>query len=257
MARLTANQFSQIPESAEWPVATEEIMFDGNAVGQHVFLQPPEGERIHVGQVSTDYALMPNVEAMGVARQAIENAGFTTHEEWGRVFNGRKFQTTIVVSEGFEPIPGDRLNVGFRMTNSYDGSTKLRLDAMLFRVLCSNGMISHELFHGISLFHRGNDLKQYTEIASGLTAAYHAFEQVMPHIKEMSERRFNYNRFIPLFENVSDQFTGKAVHVLHDTTPKNEWEAFNNVTQILNQPKTFGDINTLDIFTTNALKAVA
>ncbi len=249
MARLTSRQFTR--ESAEWPVATEPIEFDGTPVGQHVYIQPPEGDRIHCGQVSTDYALMPNVEAIGVAKNAIENAGFTlSDQEWGTVFNGRRFQTTLVADEGFEPFPNDRFQVGFRITNSYDGSSKLRLDAMLFRVLCANGMISTKFFHGVVLFHRGNELREYSDIAAGLSSAYHSLQTVEPVLAEAGKVKFKWPEFLPTLAETNDQFTGKAVHSLMAANPKTMYDGMNGITEMLNSPRSFGDVNTLDIFTT-------
>jgi len=251
--RLTTKAFPKGSET--WPVATEPVEFDGQKVGQHVFIEPPQGERIHVGQVSTDYALMPNTEATNTISSLIEKAGFTENQYWGTIFNGRKFQTTIVVDEGFEPIPNDRLNVGFRLTNSYDGSSKLKIEAMLFRVLCSNGMISSQLFGSFGIFHKGDNMKDFSVLSERLIHTFHNIEGHMEKIKEMESDKFNWKKFIPLTEGINNQFTGKMVHQLNKTSPSNMWEAFNNVTEMLNDPKSYGDINTLDSFTTNALIA--
>lgn len=249
--RLTTKNFNE--KDIVMPVRTEPIEFDGKAVGQHVYLEPGEGDRIHVGQVSSEYQLIPNGEALATCRNAIVEAGFSEAEQWGTLFNGRRFQTTLVCDEGWEAKKDDRIHVGFRIMNSYDGSTKLRIQAMLFRVLCSNGMISTKHMNGVEIMHKGNQVKELPDIAAQLSDTFRQMERLIPIFQKLMEIEFTWHFLMAILANVNNQFTGQATHALYKAAPNSMWECYNTMTKLLNKPKSFGDVNTLDTVTTNLL----
>jgi len=96
-----------------------------------------------VGTVGSNYLLVPNNEVKEMAEEISFQSDSIFHED-KTYFDGKRYVTSYIAKDNSvgEVEVGDNIALGFQMWNSYDGSTSLGFRMMLYRLICTNGMMS-------------------------------------------------------------------------------------------------------------------
>ena len=109
-----------------------------------------------VGVVSNKYMLLPNIEVKQAADQVASqvNHDFEADKTF---FDGKRFIYSFKSSQEFDNIStGDDLAFGMQFWNSYDGSRSFGFSMFLYRLICSNGMMSKKFFNNLRFKHEPN-----------------------------------------------------------------------------------------------------
>ena len=95
---------------------------------------------------SSSYMLLPNEEVKKAAKQVAEECNIEfVHDK--TFFNGRQYIYSMRSPEVVGSIDvDDDVALGMQFWNSYDGSKSFGYSLMLFRLVCTNGMISKDYF---------------------------------------------------------------------------------------------------------------
>ena len=99
-----------------------------------------------VGVVGNSYMLLPNSEVKEAADQVAEKCNIEfIHDR--TFFNGKQYVYSMRSPQIVGEIDkGDDVALGMQFWNSYDGSKAFGYSLMLFRLLCTNGMMSKDHF---------------------------------------------------------------------------------------------------------------
>ena len=96
------------------------------------------------GVVGAHYMLLPNQDVKDIADDLVESA-YIDFELDKEFFNGMNFMLSYRAKD---PIREDAeigdLNLGIQFWNSYDGSRSFGFSLMLYRLICTNGMMSKQ-----------------------------------------------------------------------------------------------------------------
>ena len=100
-----------------------------------------------VGVVGNSYMLLPNEEVKNAAHQVAEESKIDfVHDK--TFFNGRNFVYSMKSNHvAGEVKAGDDVALGMQFWNSYDGSKAFGFAMMLYRLVCTNGMMSKDHFN--------------------------------------------------------------------------------------------------------------
>ena len=99
------------------------------------------------GVVGQNYMLLPNEEVKAAAKQVAEECdlNFTLDRVF---FNGRSYAYSMKSDHVCGEIAeGDDVALGMQFWNSYDGSKAFGFAMMLYRLICTNGMMSKDYFN--------------------------------------------------------------------------------------------------------------
>ena len=96
-----------------------------------------------VGTVGNNYLLVPNEDVRDMALEIADQTGLTFDTD-KTYFDGKRYVHSLIAKDNSigEVEVGDDIGIGFQMWNSYDGSTSLGFRMMLYRLICTNGMMS-------------------------------------------------------------------------------------------------------------------
>ena len=96
-----------------------------------------------VGTVGNNYLLVPNSEVRDMALEIADQTGLTFDTD-KTYYDGKRYVHSLIAKDNTvgEVEAGDDIAIGFQMWNSYDGSTSLGFRMMLYRLICTNGMMS-------------------------------------------------------------------------------------------------------------------
>jgi len=99
------------------------------------------------GVVGNSYMLLPNEEVKNAAHQVAEECKIDfVHDK--TFFNGRNFVYSMKSQHvAGEVKAGDDVALGMQFWNSYDGSKAFGFAMMLYRLICTNGMMSKDHFN--------------------------------------------------------------------------------------------------------------
>jgi len=107
----------------------------------------PGSEWKEAGVVGNSYMLLPNEEVKDAAHQVAEECKIDfVHDK--TFFNGRNFVYSMKSQHvAGEVKAGDDVALGMQFWNSYDGSKAFGFAMMLYRLICTNGMMSKDHFN--------------------------------------------------------------------------------------------------------------
>ena len=109
-----------------------------------------------VGVVGANYMLLPNKEVKDAAEQ-VANASTINFNHDKTFFDGRRFVYSLKSDKVIGNInKGDDLALGMQFWNSYDGSKSFGFSMMLYRLICTNGMMSKMFFSNFRFKHEPN-----------------------------------------------------------------------------------------------------
>ena len=178
-----------------------------------------------VGVVGNSYMLLPNEEVKNAAHQVAEECKIDfVHDK--TFFNGRNFVYSMKSQHvAGEVKAGDDVALGMQFWNSYDGSKAFGFAMMLYRLICTNGMMSKDHFNTYRFKHEpksedwGDSLEQVVTNINNLASGTLQLEQLINNLRklnaldvttdELGNLRHNFLQEIPvsIWGQIVDRFT--------------------------------------------------
>ena len=178
-----------------------------------------------VGVVGNSYMLLPNEEVKNAAHQVAEECKIDfVHDK--TFFNGRNFVYSMKSQHvAGEVKKGDDVALGMQFWNSYDGSKAFGFAMMLYRLICTNGMMSKDHFNTYRFKHEpksedwGDSLEQVTTNINNLVSGTYQLDDLISNLRKLTELevtmdvlgdvRHNYLQEIPvsIWGQIVDKFT--------------------------------------------------
>ena len=177
------------------------------------------------GVVGKSYMLLPNEEVRQAATQVAKECNIEfAHDK--TFFNGRQYVYSMKSSQVTGTIKhGDDVALGMQFWNSYDGSKSFGYSLMLFRLVCTNGMMSKDYFNTYRFKHEptsenwDENLEQVVTNLNGIANGNYQIDEFISNLRKLDQLevtmdqlgdiRHNYLRDIPvgLWGQIVDRFT--------------------------------------------------
>ena len=121
------------------------------------------------GVVSEDYALVENAALRDLTHEVAARSGLDWTEE-KVFFDGRRYRLVLVAPDAHavEVAVGDTVGLGLVASNAYDGTLKLSLSLVAFRLACRNGLCVPSLFKRVAIRHDGSARGWEAEVRAAL-----------------------------------------------------------------------------------------
>jgi len=199
-----------------------------------------------VGVVGHSYMLLPNEEVKAAANQVAEecNLNFTFDKTF---FNGRSYAYSMKSDHVCGEIAqNDDVALGMQFWNSYDGSKSFGFAMMLYRLICTNGMMSKDYFNTYRFTHEPksedwqDNLEQVVTNINNLSNGSNSIDEFIKSLRtlsnlkvttnELGRLRHNHLKDIPvqLWGNIVDRYTDPQNHI-----DLNGWTLLNTATDLL------------------------
>ncbi len=215
---------------------------------------PDDGEKLsewkEAGVVGHSYMLLSNEEVKEAANQVAKecNLNFTFDKTF---FNGRSYAYSMKSDHVCgEVAQNDDVALGMQFWNSYDGSKAFGFAMMLYRLVCTNGMMSKDYFNTYRFTHEPksenweDNLEQVVTNINNLSNGSSSLDELMRSLRsltrlkvttsELGRLRHNHLKDIPvqLWGNIVDRFTDPNIprnpHIKHTG-----WDLLNTATDLL------------------------
>ena len=177
------------------------------------------------GVVGNSYMLLPNEEVKDAAHQVAEECKIDfVHDK--TFFNGRNFVYSMKSDHvAGEVKRGDDVALGMQFWNSYDGSKAFGFAMMLYRLICTNGMMSKDHFNTYRFKHEpksedwGDSLEQVVTNINNLVSGTYQLDDFIANLRKLSslevtmdvfgDLRHNYLQEVPItiWGQIVDKFT--------------------------------------------------
>ena len=198
------------------------------------------------GVVGHSYMLLSNEEVKEAANQVAKecNIDFTFDRTF---FNGRSYAYSLKSDHNCgEVAQGDDVALGMQFWNSYDGSKAFGFAMMLYRLVCTNGMMSKDHFNTYRFKHQPSNenweesLEQVVNNINSLSNGSENLDKFLRNLRsltslnvttdEIGRLRHNYLQDVPvqLWGNIVDKYTDPHNHI-----PHNGWTLLNTATDLL------------------------
>ena len=199
--------------------------------------------------------LLSNEEVKNAANQVATecNIDFSFDKTF---FNGRSYAYSMKSDHVCgEVAQNDDVALGMQFWNSYDGSKAFGFAMMLYRLVCTNGMMSKDHFNTYRFTHEpksenwhenleqvvgninnlvgGKDMKNRRSL-DGFIKSLRSLNDLKVTTEELGKLRHNYLKDVPvqLWGNIVDNFTNpdipRSVHIKHTG-----WDLLNTATDLL------------------------
>ena len=199
-----------------------------------------------VGTVGRNYLLLPNQKVKEIADDIAEQCDIKFFED-RTFFNGKSYMYSLKSDNVIGEIEkGDDVALGLQFWNSYDGSRSFGWSLIMYRLVCTNGMMSKESFGTYRFKHEPQsenweeDLEiMVNNINKASAGESYGVRNLIDNLKTLKKTeidinllgqiRHNYLDKIPtsLWGNIVDKFTGE------DYKTNNGWDLLNASTDIL------------------------
>ena len=223
------------------------------------------------GVVGKSYMLLPNIEVKQAADQVAEECNIDfVHDK--TFFNGKQFMYSLRSSLPLGEVKkDDDVALGMQFWNSYDGSKSFGYSLMLYRLVCTNGMMSKDFFNTYRFKHEptsenwDENLEQTVANINSMSNGGLKIEEFIHNLRELNKLeitmdelgnvRHNYLQDIPvgLWGQIVDRFTktNKEDH--------SGWDLLNAGTDILwhKENPTVASYNQNQLIVDGLCKAVA
>ena len=204
------------------------------------------------GVVGHNYLLIDNDGVRKAANQVAEECNLTfTHDK--TFFNGRSYAYSMRSDHVCgEVAQNDDVALGMQFWNSYDGSKAFGFAMMLYRLVCTNGMMSKDYFNTYRFKHEPKsenweeNLEQVVTNINNLSNGSNSLDKLLSNlrnlnnlyvtIEELGNIRHNHLKDVPvqLWGNIVDRFTNPNNHNSGDVeTDHTGWQLLNTATDIL------------------------
>ena len=224
------------------------VPLDYNGIQSSAFsVQMDKGDKWkEVGVVGNSYMLLPNQEVKDAADQVVQECDLEfTHDK--TFFNGKNYMYSLKSDHIAGTIKaGDDVALGVQFWNSYDGSRSFGFSMMLYRLLCTNGMMSKKHFNVYRFKHEPKSdnwdesieqvIKNINSVAAcgsnGVDSMIHNLKnlsEIYINMDVLGDIRHKYIADIPvgLWGQIIDRFT-KTNNEEHSG-----WDLLNAATDIL------------------------
>ena len=234
------------------------VPLDYNGISSSAYavqMQHPEtGERLsewkETGVVGHSYMLLPNEEVRNAAHQVAEecNIDFSPDKTF---FNGRNYVYSMKSQHvAGEVQAGDDVALGMQFWNSYDGSKAFGFAMMLYRLICTNGMMSKDHFNTYRFKHEPksenweenleqvvNNINSLSRGSTQLDSLLHSFRRLSKsHVttEELGRIRHDYLQEIPvsIWGQIVDRFTDPTMDK-GNADKHTGWDLLNASTDLL------------------------
>ena len=178
-----------------------------------------------VGVVGHSYMLLPNEDVKNAAHQVAEECKIDfVHDK--TFFNGRNFVYSMKSQHVAGEIQvGDDVALGMQFWNSYDGSKAFGFAMMLYRLICTNGMMSRDHFNTYRFKHEpksedwSDNLEQVVTNINNLVSGTYKLDDLIENLRKLSNMevtmdvlgdiRHNHLQEIPvsIWGQIVDRFT--------------------------------------------------
>ena len=204
----------------------------------------PGSEWREAGVVGNSYMLLPNEEVKNAAHQVAEECKIDfVHDK--TFFNGRNYVYSMKSHHvAGEVKVGDDVALGMQFWNSYDGSKAFGFAMMLYRLICTNGMMSKDHFNTYRFKHEpksedwGDNLEQVVTNINNLVGGTYQLDDFIKNLRKLSELRIDMEQLgqirhsqlqeipVSIWGQIVDRYTSKEVEY-------NGWELLNAGTDLL------------------------
>ena len=198
------------------------------------------------GVVGHNYLLVDNESVRKAATQVADECNFTfIHDQ--TFFNGRSYAYSMRSDHvAGEVAQGDDVALGMQFWNSYDGSKAFGFAMMLYRLVCTNGMMSKAHFNTYRFKHQPSNenweesLEQVVTNINNLSNGSDNLEKFMKNLRsldklnvttsELGKLRHNHLQDVPvqLWGNIIDRYTDP-----NNRIPHSGWSLLNTATDLL------------------------
>ena len=210
----------------------------------------PNSEWKEAGVVGHSYLLVDNDNVRKAAEQVAEESKLQfVHDK--TFFNGRSYAYSLKSDHvAGEVTKGDDVALGMQFWNSYDGSKAFGFAMMLYRLICTNGMMSKDHFNTYRFKHQPSNenweesLEQVVTNINNLSNGSQSLDNFISNLRSLSNLnvtteklgtlRHGYLKDVPvqLWGNIVDRFTDPNVprnpHIKHTG-----WDLLNTATDLL------------------------
>ena len=211
----------------------------------------PNSEWKEVGVVGHNYLLVDNDSVKKAAHQVAEECKINfVHDK--TFFNGRNFVYSMKSDHvSGEVRAGDDVALGMQFWNSYDGSKAFGFAMMLYRLICTNGMMSKDHFSTYRFKHQPSNenweesleevvtnINNLVRGTNGLDSLIHSFRKLSKSYvttEELGRIRHNHLQEIPvsIWGQIVDRFTNPNQVGTEDTNTFTGWQLLNASTDLL------------------------
>ena len=202
------------------------------------------------GVVGANYMLLPNQEVKDIADDIVDSAAidFEVDKEF---FNGKNYMLSYKAKDILntkEREIGD-LNLGIQFWNSYDGSRSFGFSLMLYRLICTNGMMSKQYLQNYRFRHNPGSEDWDKQLESmvhminisqdgdneGVNTMIKGIRELNDYrvtSKNLGNIRHNFLKDIPtgVWGEITDKFLDPNGEYYSDT---NGWGLLNSATDVL------------------------
>jgi len=227
------------------------VPLDYNGIGSSAYavqMQHPTNtipEWKEAGVVGSSYMLLPNEEVKNAAHQVAEECKIDfVHDK--TFFNGRNFVYSMRSQHVAGEIKaGDDVALGMQFWNSYDGSKAFGFAMMLYRLVCTNGMMSKDHFNTYRFKHEpksedwSDNLEQVVTNINNLASGTYQLDDFINNLRllyktaitmdVLGDIRHNHLQEIPvsIWGQIVDRFTRTSVE------DHSGWDLLNASTDLL------------------------
>lgn len=243
------------------PVSLEPVVLHGVDTGKmSVVLDDPTHGKTPVAIVGRNYAVWSNEDAVKVAEEIMHRSQFAwepVHEIW----DGKHLNSFWRTADSLIELPevGDAIQLGLRLENSYDGTSRLRLAVMAYVLTCTNGMVADRRWGVFSVRHDQSMQVDWSDAAAQLEHGATNLVSHADHFRAMSTQPFQLESLLAVAANsgLNPRFMGNYVKQLAADDGMDSmslWQAMNIGTHILSNPSSLAGVRQLGSFTDSFLE---
>ena len=207
------------------------------------------------GVVGQNYMLLPNQDVKDIAEDLLSSSAvkFELDKEF---FNGKNFMLAYKAVDSVASVDYtvndnelDKLNLGIQFWNSYDGSRSFGFSLMLYRLICTNGMMSKQYLQNYRFRHNPGSEDWDKQLESmvhminisqdgdneGVNTMIKGIRELNDYrvtSKNLGNIRHNFLKDIPtgVWGEITDKFLDPNGKYYSDT---NGWGLLNSATDVL------------------------
>ena len=147
------------------PIRTEPMVVDGKPSGYRMVQIETEHRNTETDMpfttwddvskpVSNNYLLVENSDVRNIVEDLTSKTTWSWDSEPKTFFDGKRFMITRTTEEIQSDVDvGDAVSLGIGAWNSYDGSKAFSLFMFINRLICTNGMMSKDMFNTFRFKH--------------------------------------------------------------------------------------------------------
>jgi len=145
-----------------------------------------------LGIVGTKYELINNNEAFSFF-DALVTENKAEYKSYREFDGGRKSVITARYNQNKAIRIDDHVESEITLINSFDGSTSFKVMFSALRLACTNGMVSRDKMHTISVRHTKNKNDRLQDALKVLTSAENSWQVFLNNCEQMNQKAIDTN----------------------------------------------------------------